>query len=140
MSAANRTFSLSRLKRRFILIFAFLFLIHNPTGLSLIDWLRIGDHPLLYRFTLAAVLMTLLIVLIRHTWTAMRMLGSIVVTLLLLAIAALLWYLWDWVEISDMTRYLASILVITVVLTFGQVVPLAIAQLSGQKGVLKNPP
>lgn len=140
MSAVSFTFSLSRLKRRFILIFIFLFLIYNPTGLSAVDWLRVGEHPLLYRFTLAVVLLTLLIMLMRHTWTAMRLLGSTVVVMLLLAIAALLWYLWDWVEIDEMTRYLTSILVITTVLTFGQVVPLAIAQLSGQKSVLKVPP
>lgn len=140
MSGVERQFGVGRLKRRFILIFVFLFLIHNPTGLSALDWLRSGEHDLLYRLTLVVVILTLLIVLMRHTWTAMRMLGSTVVVMLLLAIAALLWYLWDWVEISDMTRYLGSILVITSILTFGQIVPLAIRQLSGQKGVLKNPP
>ena len=140
MSGAERQFSLSRLKRRFIVIFAFLFLIHNPTGLSAVDWLRNSDNALWYRLTLAVVILTLLIVLLRHTWTAMRMLGSAVVVLLILSIAALLWHLWDWVEISEMTRYLASILVITSILTFGQIVPLAVRQLSGQKGVLKYPP
>jgi uncharacterized membrane protein YfhO len=137
---AKQAFNPNRLKIRFILIFSFLFLIYNPSGLSALDSLQSSAIPLTYRVSLAVTIFTLLTVLIRQTWTAMRLLGTLVVMLLMLSLASFIWYLRDWIELDAMTRYFASLAVYTFTLTFGQVLALGIQQLSGQKSVLKNPP
>lgn len=137
---AKQLFNPKRLKLRFILIFSFLFLIHNPSELSALESLGSSEIPLTYRVSLAVLIMTLLIVLIRHTWTAMRLLGTPVVILLMLSLAAFLWFIKDWIALNEMTRYLANLTIYTATLTFGQILPLALQQLSGQKTVLKNPP
>ena len=131
---------LSGINHRFFLIFLFLFLIDNPTRISIIEFLRASDAPATLQMTVAIVTCTVLIVLLRHTWTAMRLLGNFTVVLLVLALASLLWYLQKWIILSEITRYFAKLLVITVVLTFGQVLPFYVRQLSGISPVLKYPP
>ncbi|HAS51097.1 MAG TPA: hypothetical protein DCS21_04925 [Gammaproteobacteria bacterium] len=131
---------LTGIKHRFFLIFLFLFLIDNPTTVSVVEFLRTGDAPFTLQITVVVVTCTVLIVLLRHTWTAMRLLGHAAVVLLILALASLLWYLQEWIILSETTRYFAKLLVITVVLTFGQVLPFYVRQLSGISPVLKYPP
>ncbi len=131
---------LTGVKHRFFLIFLFLFLIDNPTRISIVEFCRASDTPATLRITVALVTCAVLIVLLRHTWTAMRLLGHATVALLVLALASLLWYLQEWIILSETTRYFAKLTVITVVLTFGQVLPFYVRQLSGISPVLKYPP
>lgn len=128
------------LRRRFILILAFLFLIDNPTAISALELLRGDAAPAALRITMTLVICTILIMLIRHTWTAMRLLGVIAVWSLILALTSLLWYLQEWIALNETTRYFARISVIAVVLTFGQVVPFYVRKFSGISAVLKEPP
>lgn len=128
------------LRRRFAWITLFLFLLHNPTPYTILEYVQKESELFALRVSVGLVSLVILIVLVRQTWTGLRLLSPLAVSSLGLALASLIWYLWDWVDLNETTRYLAQLAVFSLLLTFGQVVSYYVRQFSGQKPVLKKPP
>lgn len=126
--------------RYFILIASFLFLVHNPTNVSALEFIRDQSFRVELRITLTVLILAALIVLLRHMWTAFRLLDISTIIAIVLGTVSLLWFIQEWVTQNYMTRYLTSLTVISAYLTLGQILPFYVRQLSGQSSILRHPP
>ena len=125
---------------RFLLISSFVFSIYNPLGFDVILLVKSGALGLWPTLLVLAFYGAICLVLARQTWCGLDPFGRYVPLVLGLGVGVLLWDYsrgaWSW----SGTTLVTILLIISAVLTLGQVSAYYIRQAIGQQPVLKQPP